>query len=166
MVFLVLVLTANMIASTGSGPAIINFDLFVAVFAILSLFYLIIATLNENFIFHPMLMLGLDIANTIWTFIGAVATAAMLGATSCGNGVSSRQIVPSSRLRTNPILQNYVKNNGIIRNSTKRCNESKASDVFLFLAFFAFLASTVFTGLDSRGRVNMRSNPTMSQVTV
>jgi hypothetical protein len=89
MVFLVMVLVANMIQSTGSGPAIVNFDLFVAVFAMLSLVYLIIATLNESFIFHPAIMLGLDLANTIWTFIGAVATAAILGNHSCGNGVSN-----------------------------------------------------------------------------
>ena len=88
MVFLVTVLVANMIASTGSGPAIINFDLFVAVFAMLSLVYLIIATINESFEFHPAIVLILDVANTIWTFIGAVATAAMLHTTSCGNGVS------------------------------------------------------------------------------
>jgi hypothetical protein len=83
-----MVLVANMVASTGSGPAIINFDLFVAVFTLLSLVYLIVATINESFVFHPALILALDLANTIWLFIGAVATAALLGTTSCSNGVS------------------------------------------------------------------------------
>jgi len=145
--FLAMVLVANMVASTGSGPAIINFDLFVAVFTLLSLVYLIVATINESFVFHPALILALDLANTIWLFIGAVATAALLGTTSCSNG-------------------DYVKHNKITRNSSKRCNESKASTVFLFLAFFASLVSLVFTALHSRGRVDLRSNPSMSQVTV
>lgn len=86
-----MVLVANMIASTGNGPAIINFDLFAAVFTMLSLIYLIIATINDSFVFHPVLILGLDFANTIWLFIAAVATAALLGTTSCSNGVSFRQ---------------------------------------------------------------------------
>jgi len=145
--FLAMVLVANMIASTGNGPAIINFDLFAVVFTMLSLIYLIIATINDSFVFHPVLILGLDFANTIWLFIAAVATAALLGTTSCSNG-------------------DYVKHNQITRNSSKRCNESKASTVFLFLAFFASLVSTVFSGLSSRGRMDLRSNPSMSQVTV
>jgi len=147
MAVLVMILMANMIQSTGSGPAITNFDLFVSVFAILSLIYLIASTINENFVFHPAIVLGLDIANTVWMFIGAVATAAILGTKSCSSN-------------------DYLKSNKITRGSGKRCNESKATTVFLFLGFFAFLVSTVFTGLSSRGRVNMRSNPSMSQVTV
>jgi len=148
MVFLVLVLVGNMIASTGSGPSIINYDLFAAIFAMLSLIYLIAATFSEGLGFAPVL-LGLDIANTIWLFIGAVATAAYLHTGSCGD-------------------QGYMDGNRVIRGSSKRCKESKASTVFLFLAFFTFLVSAVLTGLGTRGQVNMRSrsSATMSQVTV
>jgi len=147
MVFLVLCLIGNMIAGQG-GPAIINYDLFAVIFALLSLLYLIAATVSEGLGFAPVL-LGLDIANTIWLFIAAVATAAYLHTGSCGN-------------------QEYLDHNRIIRGSSKRCKESKASTVFLFLAFIAFLVSAVLTGLGTRGQVNMRSrgSGTMSQVTV
>jgi len=146
MAILVMILIANMIQSTGSGPAVTNFDLFVAVFAILSLIYLILATINESFVFHSALILGLDILNALWMLIGGAATAAILGTKSCGNN-------------------DYLKNNKITRGSGKRCNESKAATVFLFLGMFAFILSAVFSVMGG-SRVNMRSRPTMSQVTV
>jgi uncharacterized membrane protein YdcZ (DUF606 family) len=83
-----MVLVANMIASKGSGPAIVNFDLFASLFGIVSLVYLTLATFNENLGFPPVL-LGLDIANTLWTFIGGVATAAIISRNSCTNSVSN-----------------------------------------------------------------------------
>jgi len=63
------------------NAAIINFDMFIVAWGMLSLIYLILATINEAFIFHPVIMLGLDILNTFWFFIGGVATAAILKAT-------------------------------------------------------------------------------------
>jgi len=132
----------------GHTPSIINYDLFAAIFAMLSLVYLIAATLNESFIFHRALMLGIDLANVLFTFCGAVATAAILGVNSCSNN-------------------DFVKHNKITMNSSKRCRESQASTAFLFFALAAWIASTVFTFLDSRGSVNMRgsrSTATMSQV--
>jgi hypothetical protein len=79
-------LVGNMIATTrGADPAIVNFDMFVAVFAMLSLIYLTAATFSENFEFHPIIMLTLDILNTLWFFCGAVATAAILGLHSCSS---------------------------------------------------------------------------------
>jgi hypothetical protein len=51
----------------------------------LSLIYLTAATFSENFEFHPVIMLALDILNTLWFFIGAVATAAILGVHSCSS---------------------------------------------------------------------------------
>jgi hypothetical protein len=82
-------LTGNMVASTpGADPAMINFDLFVAAFAFLSLIYLFAATFKESFEIHPAIMLFLDAANVLWWFIGAVATAAILKAHSCTDVVS------------------------------------------------------------------------------
>ncbi|KAF2675087.1 putative non-classical export protein Nce102 [Microthyrium microscopicum] len=144
---IVLALTANQVAMGGT-PAIINYDLFTAIFAMLSLIYLTAATLNESFIFHRAIMLGLDAFNLLFIFCAAVATAAILGSHSCSNG-------------------DYLKSNKITLGSSKRCRESQASTAFLFFALAAWIASTVFTFLDSRGSVNMRSgrsNPTMSQV--
>ena len=57
-------LIGNMIAIT-SGPSVINYDMFVTVFAMLSLFYLIPASIKDSFTIHPMFPLILDILNTI-----------------------------------------------------------------------------------------------------
>jgi len=146
MALLIMILIANMIQSTGSGPAVTNFDLFVAIFAILSLIYLTAATINESFVFHPAVIIALDVLNALWMLIGGAATAAILGTRSCGN-------------------HDYLDNNKITRGSGKRCNESKASTVFLFLGMFAFILSAVFSAIGG-GSVNMRSRPTMSQVSV
>jgi hypothetical protein len=81
-------LVGNIIATAFTGnPSIINYDMFVAVFAMLSLFYLIPATLRDSFIIHPFIMIVLDVLNTLFFFCGAVATAAKLGVHSCGNPV-------------------------------------------------------------------------------
>jgi len=143
---IVLALTANMV-SMGGTPAIINYDLFVAIFAMLSLIYLIAATVNESFVFHPVAILAIDVLNVLWIFCGAVATAAILGVHSCSNA-------------------GYIKSNKITMDSGKRCREAQASTAFLFFALFAWIGSLVFTLLGSRGMANTRSNPSMSQVTV
>jgi hypothetical protein len=83
-------LVGNMIASAFSGnPSIVNYDMFVAVFGMLSLLYLIPATLKEAFQFHPIIMIALDLLNTFFYLIGGIATAAYLGVHSCSNSVST-----------------------------------------------------------------------------
>jgi hypothetical protein len=82
-------LIGNMIATSYSGnPSIVNYSMFVSVFSMLSLFYLIPATIKESFMIHPLLMVGLDAINALLYFCGAVAMAAYLGVHSCGNSVS------------------------------------------------------------------------------
>jgi hypothetical protein len=61
--------------------------MFVAVISMVSLLYLIPASIKESFMIHPIIMLVLDVINTILFFIAGVATAAKLGAHSCGNAV-------------------------------------------------------------------------------
>lgn len=81
-------LIGNMIATAFAGnPSIVNYDMFVAVFGMLSLLYLIPATVKPEFSFHPMLMVGLDVLNALFFVIGGIATAAYLGVHSCGNSV-------------------------------------------------------------------------------
>jgi hypothetical protein len=58
----------------------------------LSLLYLIPATIKESFMVHPIIMLALDVVNTLLFFIAGVATAAKLGAHSCGNQVRTTTI--------------------------------------------------------------------------
>ena len=77
-----------MISNAKAGnPSIVNYDMFVAILGALSLLYLIPATLKDSFMIHPTIPLILDILNTLFWFIAAVATAAKLGVHSCDNKV-------------------------------------------------------------------------------
>jgi len=142
-------LIGNMIA-ISSGPSVINYDMFVAVFAMLSLFYLIPASFKESLTIHPMLPLILDILCTLFTLIAGIATAAYLHVRSCNN-------------------RGYLNTNIVTRGSEQRCREGQASTAFFWFAFAAFLASTVMSGLGTRGSSGARSGgirrgPAMSQV--
>jgi len=146
-------LIGNMIAtSRGGNHSIVNYNMFVSVFSMLSLFYLIPATFFENAAI-PLATIALDALNTLFFLCGAIATAAYLGVHSCSN---------SSYIRGNPITNNI--------NPEKRCREAQASTAFLWFGFAAFAASTVFSALQGRGSANLRSGglrrggPSMSQV--
>jgi len=154
---LIMALIGNMIATSYAGnPSIVNYSMFVSVFSMLSLFYLIPATIKESFMIHPLLMVGLDAINALLYFCGAVAMAAYLGVHSCGN---------SSYTHSNSITNGSP-------NTSKRCHEAQASTAFLWFGFAAFTVSAVFSGLQGRNSgVNMRGGaggirkgPAMSQV--
>ncbi len=79
-----------MIAEAINGnPSPINFTMFVAVFALLSLLYLIPASIVESLAF-PLVMIILDVINTLLFLIAGIVMAARLGVHSCGNDVSLR----------------------------------------------------------------------------
>lgn len=83
-------LVGNMIATSFAGnPSLVNYDMFVAAFSMLSLFYLIGIHFREQFTFHKFVPATLDLLNALFFFCAAVATAAELGAHSCSNSVSS-----------------------------------------------------------------------------
>ena len=85
-------LVGNMIADAiGGNPSIVNYVMFVSVFGMLSLFYLIMGTINETFAISPFFMLAADALNTIFFFVGGVALAAYLDVHSCHNHVSMRR---------------------------------------------------------------------------
>ena len=85
-------LVGNMIADANSGnPSIVNYVMFVSVFGMLSLFYLIAGTINENFAISPFFMIAADALNTLFFLVGGIALAAYLKVHSCGNQVSSRR---------------------------------------------------------------------------
>ncbi|TID17561.1 Lipoyl synthase [Venturia nashicola] len=145
---LIMALIGNMIATAFAGNhSIVNYDMFVAVFSMLSLLYLIPATIKPNFAFHPMLMVGLDALNALFFLIGGIATAAYLGVHSCGN---------SDYTHSNKVT------NGS-HNTSKRCHEAQASTAFLWFGFVAFAASAVLSGLQGRSGGSSRG-PAMSQV--
>ncbi|KAI6809082.1 hypothetical protein KC332_g12013 [Hortaea werneckii] len=146
---LVMALTGNFIASGGSS-AMINYDLFCSVFGMLCLFFLLPASIKEAWAMHPIIPLVLNILNTIFWFVGGVATAAYLNVHSCSNS-------------------DYYNSNNVAGGSEKKCREAQASTAFLWFGFASFLASTVITGLNTRGGANTRAGgirrgPAMSQV--
>ena len=107
-------LSGNMIHDSWSGsnstPSIVNYAMFCSVFAMVSLFFLIPATLKESFRFHAAAPLALDTLNNIFWFCAAIAFAAELGAHSCTDYVSTHD----------------PPNVGKIRDKTKSLTESFA----------------------------------------
>lgn len=60
----------------------------------LSLIYLILATINESFAINPVFVLAVDGINVLLFFCGAVALAAQLKVHSCGNKVRRVETPP------------------------------------------------------------------------
>ena len=166
-------LIGNVIAEAiGGNPSLVNYDMFVVVFAMLCLFYLIFVALKEDPIIHPLLPLVLDVLNVLFWFVAGVATAAELHVHSCSNAVSNATITIQSDVLTT--LQAYTSSNELTtgsHNNKKRCQELQASTAFFWFGFACFVASCFFSAMSSRGSgVNMRSGgirkggPAMSQV--
>lgn len=79
-----------MIAEAFAGnPSVVNFAMFTAVFGLLSLIYLTLASFTDKFIIHPLLLVALDALNAFFFFVAGVALAAELGVESCDDDVST-----------------------------------------------------------------------------
>jgi Membrane-associating domain len=101
---LILALVGNVIAEANAGnPSIINYDMFVAVFSMLSLFFLAASAFTGAMSGTPI-PLALDVLNTLFVFCGAVAMAAELGAHSCTDNVRLPISTPLGRLSLSPRL--------------------------------------------------------------
>jgi len=147
---LIMSLIGNMLADySGGSPAIVNYSMFIAVFAMVSLFFLIPATIKSEWGILGFLPFTLDLLNTLFFFTGGIAFAAELHVHSCTNTA-------------------YLIGNKITQGSTKTCREAQASTAFLWFGFAAFLGSTVITGLGMTGGAvrsrGVRRGPAMSQV--
>ncbi|KAF2758343.1 putative non-classical export protein Nce2 [Pseudovirgaria hyperparasitica] len=152
---LLISLIGNIIHDAYAGnPSIINYDMFVAVFGMLSLIYLIPTSIKDGMAI-PIVTMALDGLNTLFWLIGGIATAAYLGAHSCSNeGYASTNVVTNG----GPHM--------------KRCREAQASTAFLWFGFATFAATTVLSIMGGGGNVNMRGGiggirrgaPSMSQV--
>lgn len=91
-------LIGNMIAErVGGSPSVVNYAIFAAVFALLSLLYLIPATFIESLRFNKFIMVGLDGVNTFVWFTCGVAMAAELNVHSCSDAVSRKNAKHASR---------------------------------------------------------------------
>ena len=84
-------LIGNMIATAYSGnSAMVNYDMFVSVFGLLSLLYFLPTSFLDGYSM-PMVDMALDALNVLFWFCAAVATAAYLGVHSCSNSVRNPQ---------------------------------------------------------------------------
>lgn len=96
-------LTGKQEALSGN-PSVVNYATACSVIALLSLFYLIPATIKEGFAFHPIILISVDTFNTLLWFCAAVALAAELDVHSCNDKVRlislfvTRTSVPCSHL--------------------------------------------------------------------
>jgi len=156
-VIIVMALIGNVIASAFNGnPSLINYDMFVATFALLSLIYLLLIAFKESFTGHPIIPLVIDLLNVLFLFCAAVAMAAELHVHSCSNDSYT--------------LHNHLTNGSHDRKG--RCQEEQAATAFLWFLFVLWTVSLVFSLVDARGGgVNLRGplrrgggRPAMSQV--
>ncbi|KAK5497252.1 hypothetical protein LTR43_008179 [Exophiala xenobiotica] len=154
-ILVIMALIGNVIAMAFAGnPSLINYDMFVAAFAMLSLFYLIPAAWSDSFMGHALLPLALDVLNCLFLFVAAVATAAELGVHSCSNSSYT--------------ARNHLTNGSHDRSG--RCRELQAATAFFWFAWAAWTASLVFSLLGSRSSgvnlrgIGRRGGPSMSQV--
>ncbi|PGH08771.1 hypothetical protein AJ79_05870 [Helicocarpus griseus UAMH5409] len=154
---IIMALIGNMINEAyNESSSTVNYVLFVPAFTLLTMFYLLTATINDSFIVHPAVMFLVDLLNLIFVFCGAVALPSKLRVHDCSN-------------------EEYTSTNTITRDGSdleQRCREAQASTAFLWFLWAAFLASTIISGLAMRGsmvdmrgpRPGRRGHPSMSQV--
>ncbi|KAH1292239.1 hypothetical protein KXX11_009700 [Aspergillus fumigatus] len=156
---LVMALIGNINAMAFAGnPATINYSMFTATFSIISLFYLVPASINLNWAIHPIIMIVLDVLNNIFFLTCAIALAARLECHSCSNDEYT--------------LHNEITNGA--HNRQKRCREAQASVAFLWFAWAGYMASTIISILMARsatvdlrsrtGRAPRVARPSMAQV--
>jgi|SRR5579859_174308 len=113
---IVLAMAGALVANQPSGgsPSQINYDIFVAVFALLTWFYTVAASsFWPNGIGASTIIILLDALNTLFFFAGGVAMAVALRVHSCGN-------------------IDYIRSNGITAGSTQRCHEAQTATAFLW----------------------------------
>ncbi|KAM5446895.1 hypothetical protein MaudCBS49596_006295 [Microsporum audouinii] len=83
---IVMALIGNMIDDALNGSAsVVNYNMFVPAFIMLSLIYLIPASISDTVMFHPILMFIIDALCCLFAFCGAIALPAKQHVHSCSN---------------------------------------------------------------------------------
>lgn len=119
----------------GGTPTRLNYSMFAAVLAALSLFYLIPATFIQA-IRSPIAIIILDCLNFVFLICAGIALASSLGGKNC------------SRYQ-------YLDDNGITNGGfptaprVQRCHEANALTAFQWFAAFAFLASLAMAAVSA-----------------
>jgi len=156
---IVLALTSAMVAQKPDGQGTssqVNYLIFASVFSLLTWFYSVITVqwFTDN-LGAPVIILALDLLNTLFYFCGGIALAAALGVHSCGDPIY---------LATNGITNGIV--DGKLIGSAQLCHEGQAATAFAWFLFAIYLVSTILVGISggvSTSRVKSRM-PAMSHV--
>ena len=158
-IVLLTALIGNVIATNvnaaSSAQAAVNFSMFVVVLSWLAALYGLITAYVET-ISMAIVLLALDAAATLFTFIAAVVLAAKLRAVNCGN-----------YLDPNDLGGDWIGFGSL--DNQKRCRELQASTAFMWFLFACFVGTLFFTAVGWRrgGGGSVRSSaPTMSQFRV
>jgi hypothetical protein len=134
---IVLALSGALVANQPSGgsPSQVNFDVFVAVFSLLTWFYTAVtSTISPDGLGSTVIIMILDSLNTLFYFAAGVAMAVALRVHSCGN-------------------IDYLRTNGITAGSTQRCHEAQTVTAFLWFGMFSPQHTAVLLdGADCRVR--------------
>ncbi|KAI5805682.1 membrane-associating domain-containing protein [Geopyxis carbonaria] len=135
----------------GGTPTRVNYSIFTAAFALLSLFYLIPASFMES-IRAPLATTLLDALNFIFLLCAGIAMAAQLNGNNCRNRFF--------------VGHNGITSGGGYVSPTRRCREANAMTAFEWFAAVAFLVSLLIgvhewrksgaTARLGRGRPSMR----------
>lgn len=113
----------------GGTPTRLNYSMWALALAALSLLYLI-PSVFVSAIRHPVAIMTLDFANSVFLLCAGIAMAAALGGKSCRD---------HSYLAHNGITSG----GGLLAPRARRCHEANALAVFEWLTAFAFLASAL-----------------------
>ncbi|KAJ9164735.1 hypothetical protein NKR19_g1142 [Coniochaeta hoffmannii] len=150
-VLLITALIGNVIALNNDGHMVsINFTMFVAVLSWLAVLYGLAAAFVESLAI-PIVMLALDGAAALFTFIDGIVLAAKLGAPNCGNPHKGPGWIGFGA-----------------DNVSKRCREIQASTAFVWFLWATFVATLVLAFMSFRrvGGGARSHGPGMSQVRV
>ncbi|KAL1968183.1 hypothetical protein VTN77DRAFT_2018 [Rasamsonia byssochlamydoides] len=142
---IVMALDGNIIAQAFAGnPATINYAMFCAAFSMVSLFYLFPATWSNTLAGHPIIMIIVDLLNSIFFLTSGIALAARLKAHDCSN---------------HRYLAHNEVTNGSLHHREKRCREAQATDAFLWFAWAAYTASMILSIFNARSSMNLKQRP-------
>jgi hypothetical protein len=152
-------LVGDIIANArGDSAAVINYTLFVTAWVLLTLIYLIPASISEKAAFHPSAVFIIDMLNLILTFCAAIALPSKLHVINCSSDEAT--------------LRNSIARTGASRE--KACREAQAATAFMWFLWFTVLISTMLatrnTIMAVRGPAKPRTGrgpapqPSMSQV--
>ncbi|KAK9451081.1 membrane-associating domain-containing protein [Limtongia smithiae] len=119
-------LTGSLIAGQENAKSQVNFMMFASVWGLLfACIYGALALFISGLAF-PIILAAIDFLTTVFSFAAATALAVAIRVHACTNTA-------------------YLDANSVAEGSKDRCRQAQADTVFMYFAFLAALASTIFS---------------------